>query len=180
MVPTLWKQQYTEHLSIQWYNIPLMYFLLPGETRGMHKDISSTIQELAGRELHNPWQVDFEASMIAATPKLRSRFSISLLEHHFAISIGGANDNKSDPTFVDLQCITVLARKGTEVHPTPCLRRRAFLVWNFLSFASVLSIHCRAWSYDVSLCVLTKSMFLVKTLCCWAQSVAESRPIRGS
>ena len=148
----------------------------------MHKDILTNIQELAGRELHNPWQVDFEASMIganrevvsgssfhlflpdeghrkvdslgfpryphylefrrvmawcslaflplpiaergfdsscrshmnsasftllsglmsartvlqAATPKLRSGFSTSLLEHHFAISIGGANDNKSD------------------------------------------------------------------------------------
>ena len=66
IVPNLWKQQYTVHCSVRGYNVPVLFFLLPGKTRAMYEHMLGMMQDLVGSDLHVPWLVDFEAAMINA------------------------------------------------------------------------------------------------------------------
>ena len=66
VVPSLWKQQYTLHCVFRGYNVPVLYFLLPGKSKAIYAWMLRMLQDLAGSEFHCPWLTDFEASMIGA------------------------------------------------------------------------------------------------------------------
>ena len=64
VVTKLWKQQYTLHLNVSGFNLPVIYALLPGKTKNMYLTLLRKVKDMIGDDVHCPWIFDFELSMI--------------------------------------------------------------------------------------------------------------------
>ena len=65
VTPSLWKQQYSLHAYVRVFSTPVLYFLVPGKTKVLYKELLRINKELAPCVIEKPWLFDFE-SMVHA------------------------------------------------------------------------------------------------------------------
>ena len=75
VVPNLWKQQYTIHLNISEFNLPVVYALISGKTKNMYFTLLRKVKDMIGDDVHCPWIFDFEMSMMSAHKEIFSHSS---------------------------------------------------------------------------------------------------------